>query len=179
MARLEQAQRRTVRRAQDFYAPPPDLRPDAWDLIPPAERVIAYMERKEQRRLPRPDGMLPGEVLIARIDAARWVAQCPHCASAQVVSPDDPRMWCVECMPDGWAHVRFPADPAAAETAVEALPARERFWWADDDTAWNRRTRPQRALTPKQQRAAAQRDVDNLPGNEPPADQPPPIERRG
>ncbi|MFD9225356.1 hypothetical protein ACFWDI_36350 [Streptomyces sp. NPDC060064] len=178
MARLEQRPRRTVRRAEDFYSPPPQEPANAWDLMPPAERVVAYMERVQQRRLPCPKQVTPGEVLIARIDAGRWVAQCPHCSSAQVVSPGDPRMWCVECLPDGWSRVRFPADPAATEATVELLPSRERFWWADDDTAWNRRPPPPEPLTPKQQRAAAQRDVDNLPGNEPPADEPAPVERK-
>ncbi|MFD9225375.1 hypothetical protein ACFWDI_36445 [Streptomyces sp. NPDC060064] len=172
MARLEQRPRRTVRRAEDFYSPPPQEPANAWDLLQPAERVIAYMERVQQRRLPRPQGVLPGEVLIARIDAGRWVAQCPHCSSAQVVTPDDPRMWCVECLPDGWSRVRFPADPAATEATVEGQPTRERFWWADDDTAWNRR-RPRQPLTRKQQRAAAARDVDNPPA---PAEEPPPVE---
>lgn len=172
MARLEETPRRLVRRAEDFYIPPPQLPADAWNLLAPAERVIAYMERVNQRRYPKPEGMLPEPALIARIDAGRWVAQCPHCLSAQVVTPDDPRMWCVDCMPDGWFRVRFPDDPTAVEATVEALPARARFWWADDDTAWNRR-RPRRALTPKQLRAAAARDVDNPPA---PVEEPPPTE---
>lgn len=174
MARLEQRPRRTVRRAEDFYTPPPELPETAWNLLPPAERVIAYMERVQQRRYPRPEGMLAEPALIARIDAARWVAQCPHCQSAQVVSPDDPRMWCVDCMPDGWFKVRFPTAPAAAEATVEAMPARQRFWWADDDTAWNR-PRPRRQLTAKQQLETDRRNVDNPPA----PDEKPPAGRGG
>lgn len=172
MARLEQRPQRTVRRAEDFYTPPPELPETAWNLLPPAERVIAYMERVQQRRYPKPDGLLPGVVLIARVDAGRWVAQCPHCQSAQVVTPTDPRMWCVDCMPEGWSRVRFPADPSAVEATVEGQPARHRFWWADDDTAWNR-PRHRRQLTTKQQLEADRRDVDNPPE---PVEKPPWVE---
>lgn len=156
MARLEQKPRRTVRRAEDFYAPPPQMRAEAWDHLAPAERVIAYLEHVQQRRYPRPDGILPEEPLIARVDAGRWVAQCPDCASAQVVSPADPRMWCVDCQPDGWYRVRFPGDPDAVETEMAARSARDRFWWSDDDTAWNRPPQPP-PLTPKQIAAVGSR----------------------
>ncbi|MFF7200526.1 hypothetical protein [Streptomyces sp. NPDC008141] len=159
--------RRAVRRAEDFYAPPPQMRDDAWDGLRPAERVIAYMERVTQRSWPRPKGQ-SGVTLIARIDAGRWVAQCPDCASAQVVSPEDARFWCVTCQPDTWTRVRYPADPAAVEASVEAKPARDRFWWADDDTEAFNRPRQQRPLSPKEQQA--QRAQDATPP--PPPDQP-------
>lgn len=170
MARLNPTTR-PVRRAQDFYTPPPSLPADCWNAVPPAERVICYVEQVQQRRYPRPDGILLGSELIARVDAGRWVAQCPDCASAQVVSPDDPRMWCVDCQPDGWSRVRFPEDPAAVEAEVAAQPARDRFWWADDDTAWNR-PRPQPPLTDKMRRAIQQRDSIPPP---PPDEVPPPV----
>ncbi|MEU0716845.1 hypothetical protein ABZ498_06640 [Streptomyces lavendulocolor] len=170
MARL-QPTARPVRRAQDFYTPPPQLPADCWNTLPPAERVIAYIEQVQQRRLPRPEAELPGPPLIARVDAGRWVAQCPQCASAQVVTPDDPRMWCVECQPDGWATVRFPEDPASVETEVAALPSRERFWWAEDDPAWNR-PRRRRPRTAKTQAVAAHQD--SIPP--PPPDATPPLD---
>ncbi|MDI9885897.1 hypothetical protein QMZ92_16305 [Streptomyces sp. HNM0645] len=153
----------TVSTAEDFYAPPPPLRPDAWDLIPPAERVIAYLENAEKRGLPRPEGWQPDVLLLARVDAGRWLAQCPLCQSAQVVSPADPRFWCVDCQPDGWAPLRFPDDVAAVEQLVAAEPNKaRRFWWAEDDTAWNR-PRSRGALSPKEQ---AERDAPNE-GGEP------------
>jgi hypothetical protein len=139
-----------VLRAEDFYTPPASQPADAWQLKRPAERVISWYEHKQQRRLPRPAAVLLGEARYARIDAGRWVADCP-CGSAQVVSPDDPRMFCVECL-TGWHAVTFPADPAAAELAVAELPAHRRFWWnPDDTTSWNR---PQPELTDKQRTLA-------------------------
>ncbi|WP_328860882.1 hypothetical protein [Streptomyces sp. NBC_00306] len=169
--RADGKRRRAVRRAEDFYVPPPQMRDDAWDGLRPAERVIAYMERVTQRSWPRPKGQ-SGVTLIARIDAGRWVVQCPDCDSAQVVSPEDTRFWCVTCQPDAWTRVRFPADPAAVEESVASKPARDRFWWADDDTSAFNKPRVSRPLTPKELKA---RDVqDSTPPPPPdPVEEPP------
>ncbi|WP_030764724.1 hypothetical protein [Streptomyces sp. NRRL F-2664] len=130
-----------VRRAQHFYTPSPDQRPDAWDLVPPAERAWRWYEQQVQRRVTPPAGMLLGAGIYARINHGRWVADCP-CGSAQVVTPDDPRFACPECG-YGWARLIFPAQPAAAEEEVSARPPHERNWWhADDETAWDRRRPP-------------------------------------
>lgn len=168
----EALQLQTVRRAEDFYTPPPGKPLDAWDLVPPAERVIAYMEHLEQRTWPRPGPDIVGQ-LIARIDAGRWVAQCPTCASAQVVTPTDPRMWCVDCKPDAWTSVRFPSDCEGAEATVADLPVSERFWWADDDTeAWNKPpASPAPELTAKMLRVLEQQNSTPPEPSEPPADE--------
>lgn len=157
-----------VLRSQDFYTPPATAPAGAWQLQPPAERVIIWYELKQQRRLPRPTAVLLGASRYARIDAGRWVADC-FCNSAQVVSPDDPRMFCVECL-TGWYSIVFPADPAAAEQAVAGSAAHRRFWWhPDDTTAWNRPTPPPPVLTAKQQahRDAADQTVDGPNPHEP------------
>jgi hypothetical protein len=123
-----------VIRAEDFYTPPPTLPTDAWATVPGAERVIVWFEHTTQRRLPRPaPDEDETEPLFARIDAGRWVAQCP-CGSAQVVTPTDPRMFCVECL-DHWHPLTFPDDIDAAEQVVADLPARGRFWWHPADPA--------------------------------------------
>jgi hypothetical protein len=133
--------RPAVLRAADYYLPPPSLPADAWDLLAPAERIIAWYEQRVGRRLPRPSGLLFGHTVYVRIDAGRWVADCP-CGSAQVVSVTDPRMFCVECL-TGWHQLIVPADPAAAEQAVAWQPAHARFWWQDGDTtSWNRPSPP-------------------------------------
>jgi hypothetical protein len=125
-------------RARDFYQPPPTLPAHAWDLLPPAERAISWYEHKAQRRLPRPQGVDLAHPLYARIDAGRWIAECP-CRSAQVVSPDDPRMFCVECLTPTWYRLIFPKDVDAAEQAVADKAPRDQFWWhPDDDQAWNK-----------------------------------------
>lgn len=120
-----------VRRAQDFYTPPPSKRPDAWDAVPPAERVWHWYEQQMQRRVVPPAGVLIGASIYARINHGRWVADCP-CGSAQVVTPDDPRFACPECG-YGWAQLVFPAQPAAAEAEVSGRLPHERNWWHADD----------------------------------------------
>lgn len=144
-----------VVRAEDFYTPPPSQPADAWSLLPPSERAVRWYEERAQRRLPRPTGVLLGVKLYARIDAGRWIAECP-CRSAQVVSPDDPRLMCVECLA-GWFTVVFPDDVTAAEASVADLLPAARFWWhPDDEAAWNRpEDRP--AVEPGVADAAAQR----------------------
>lgn len=126
-----------VQRAETFYLPPPPLPLDAWALVSPAELCMRWYEMRQQRRIEPPSGTLLGIQLWARIDANRWVADCP-CGSAQVVTPTDPRFACPECG-TGWVVVVFPEDVATAEAAVaEDLPS-ERFWWqADDPSPWNR-----------------------------------------
>lgn len=126
-----------VRRAEDFYLPPPDQPATAWDLVPPAERVLRWYEHRQQRRVRVPTATILGHRLFARINHGRWVADCP-CASAQVVTPTDPRLACPECGA-GWFTVTFPPDVAAAEAAVaDEYPAEQNWWNPDDTTAWDR-----------------------------------------
>lgn len=147
-------------RAEDYYTPPPGRPADAWQHLPPAERVVAWYEERMQRRLPRTDArLLTGQPRYARIDAGRWVADCP-CGSAQIVSPEDPRLYCVECLPGGWVEVAFPGDIAAAEQEVAEQPRHAQFWWHPDDTeAWNRPARGRRPLTPKEIRAQEEKEI--------------------
>ncbi|MFD0353519.1 hypothetical protein ACFVHW_07180 [Streptomyces sp. NPDC127110] len=137
-----------VQRAEGFYRPPPRLASDAWDHVPPAERVWRWYEQQAQRRLVAPVGVLLGEPPIyARINHGRWVADCT-CGSAQIVTPADPRFACPECG-YGWVQIVFPTDPAAAEKAVaERVPA-ERNWWQDGDTSWDRPPLPDEAERPR------------------------------
>jgi hypothetical protein len=144
MARLDEpVPQRSVTRAESFYLPPPSRPADAWRLVPPAERVVRWYEEQAQRQLPRPTGTIVGVRLYAQINHGRWVADCPECGSAQIVTPADPRMYCVECL-SGWFQIVFPADTAAAERSVEQQPVREQNWWhPDDDAAWNRPREPE------------------------------------
>lgn len=63
---------------------------------------------------------------VARIEGGRWIADCPFCPSAQVVSPTDPRFLCAGY--DGcsnidiggaYATIVFPADEVLAR--IEGL----------------------------------------------------------
>ncbi|MEU2233167.1 hypothetical protein [Streptomyces vietnamensis] len=118
-------------RAEDLYTPPPYLPPDKWASVPPALRVVRWWEEKHQRRIPVGDSVILDQQLYARINHGRWVADCT-CMSAQIVTPADPRMWCVECG-TGWWQVRFPANVDAVEQQFANLPLVERNWWASED----------------------------------------------
>src|SRR3546814_13686753 len=87
-----------------------------------------------QRRLPDIPRTTQSEPLYARIDAGRWIAECP-CGSAHVVSPTDPHMLCTVCL-DSWHPLIFPADPEAAEAEVDAQPRRHQFWYHPGDERW-------------------------------------------
>ncbi|MBP2583403.1 hypothetical protein J3A78_003881 [Streptomyces sp. PvR006] len=120
-----------ITRAENFYLPPPHMNSDAWDIEPPAMRAVRWYEMRAQRRLPVTDGIVLGQQLYAQINHGRWTASCT-CLSAQLVTPADPRMWCVECG-TGWWQVRFPADVDAVEQQLLDLPISERNWWHAED----------------------------------------------
>lgn len=124
-----------VERAETSYLPPPTQPPDAWDLVPAAERVWRWLELKQQRRLTPPDGFVIGQQTYARINHNRWVADCP-CGSAQVVTPNDARMACTDCG-FGWILLVFPEDIAAVEESLaDELPHLRNWWHPDDPDPW-------------------------------------------
>ncbi|MFD7093402.1 hypothetical protein [Streptomyces xanthophaeus] len=131
-----------IKRAADFYQPPPGMRPDAWDQVPAAERVWRWYEIQVHRRVTPPEGILLGASIHARINHSRWVADCV-CGSAQVVTPTDPRFACPECG-YGWAQLVFPASPEDAEAEVADRLPTERNWWAASDPSWDKRAQPPR-----------------------------------
>lgn len=123
-----------VVRAETFYLPPP-RHPTAWYQVPPAERVFRWIEHRAQRRVTPPEGFVIGQRQFARINHNRWVADCP-CGSAQVVSPDDPRLACTECG-YGWVTVVFPQDVPAVEASVaDDLPHLRNWNHPDDPAPW-------------------------------------------
>ncbi|MGP4048787.1 hypothetical protein [Streptomyces sp. 2A115] len=124
-----------VERAETFYLPPPDQPPDAWALVPPAERVFRWVELRQQRRITPPDGFVIGHQAYARINHNRWVSDCP-CGSAQVVTPADTRLACTECG-FGWMLLVFPEDVAAVEAGLaELLPHLRNWVHPDDPSPW-------------------------------------------
>lgn len=120
-----------VIRAETFFTPPPSMPPDAWAGTPGAELVIRWYEQHIGRRLPAPSEGLPIGPRYARIDAGRWLAEC-ECGSAQVISPVDPRYYCVICY-TGWVPLVVPEDIDAVEATVSQLPTGEQWWWHPDD----------------------------------------------
>lgn len=84
----------------------------AWRLHPPQfiDRLIPDLSCRGQ--------LHPDAATVARVEGGRWIADCPFCPSAQVVSPADPRFLCAGL--DGcangeirgaFARVVFPAEP--------------------------------------------------------------------
>lgn len=70
--------------------------------------------------------------VTARIDAGRWVADCPYCAGGEVVSKTAKVFFCQSCgmVADG-GRVRvvvFPEDLKGVEALVTDLPPNQRFW---------------------------------------------------
>ena len=120
-----------VVRAEDFYKPPPNMRPDAWGLVPAAELVFHWVSHRLRRSTTAPQGFVIGALGYARINHNRWLTDCP-CGSAQIVSPTDPRMACTECGL-GWRTLTFPEDPDAVEESISHLLPHERNWWHPDD----------------------------------------------
>jgi hypothetical protein len=55
----------------------------------------------------------------ARVDHGRWMADCPFCPSAQIISKDDRRYFCPECVMEkiggAMVHVVWPSDDKVAE----------------------------------------------------------------
>lgn len=50
-----------------------------------------------------------GQAVNARLDAGRWLADCPYCDGAELVTPADPIFFCLSCGSKGTYHpVVFP-----------------------------------------------------------------------
>ncbi|MFI0772310.1 hypothetical protein ACH4TQ_46705 [Streptomyces sp. NPDC021218] len=120
-------------RSETYYRRPPTSTQAKWDDATWPERALIALEYALHKRIPRPAGD-NGLTVWARIDYGRWLAECPQCSSAQVVTWSDPRMTCSRCFA-GWTALTMPADPEAVEAPLVDLPAPEQFWWADDDPA--------------------------------------------
>lgn len=103
------------RRARAASAPPAEW---AFQTYPPV-----FVDRP-QPDLSRRGELAQGVEAAAEVNFGRWVARCPFCPSAQVVTPQDPRFLCAGS--DGCANapvrgafvrVVFPAPQV--QTAVE------------------------------------------------------------
>lgn len=117
-----------ILKAEDMYYMP---EPHPFE---PAERVIVLHWRDRQTRLPKfngsnmPKGLDKRYSTTAYISHGRWVAECPgpNCNSAQYVSPDDPRFWCIACenayARGKWISVEWPQRWEARERVMLERP---------------------------------------------------------
>lgn len=98
----------------------------AW-LVKAGERAsFTYNRHIEYRTLPTfPAAMSVERTVDAYVNWSRWMVDCP-CGGAQVISPDDPRFFCIHCFNggDGWWPVVWPepAERAAIETLLNRRP---------------------------------------------------------
>lgn len=63
----------------------------AWIL-----KLSEHMRRRNQLDTPF-TGKVSGEVVEARIDAGRWMADCPVCGGVEYVDPDEQVFYCFQC----------------------------------------------------------------------------------
>lgn len=127
---------RQLRAAEDTYYSPRFTAPVAeWAF----RRFPPVFDGREAPDLSR-RGEQSDVVTVAEVNWGRWVAQCPFCASAQVVSPADPRYLCAGV--DGCANgpvqgafvqVAFPAeDVDEIADALLVRPIENRNWRAPE-----------------------------------------------
>lgn len=94
-----------------------------------ARAVVNHWPADERLILPAKVG---GPAAIAYVNHGRWVTECPYgCGSAQVVTPADPRFFCLGCRNRGsgrWSPVTFPAQRQVIEAALERRPPRNANW---------------------------------------------------
>lgn len=91
-------------------------------------------------RVPTLEHVSDAVALRARIDAGRWIVECPDCHDAQYVWPDDeqPLFMCVTCFNgagDGlWRRVALPQDRSAIEELLLKRPVPGTRHWRDGET---------------------------------------------
>jgi hypothetical protein len=133
--------RHQIRTAEHVYVErhlAPGVKLDARNEAPADKAFVLYGGDKVR-------GTAAGKIakasaVDAYVNEARWIVECPFCASAQVGSPEDPRFLCVECVNapvDGaYVHVRYPSPSGRAEIeeALAARPHRANVNWVPGET---------------------------------------------
>lgn len=103
---------------------------------PFAARHAQIRQQAQERlrvRVPALDAACVGEALPARIDANRWIVDCPDCGSAEFAFVADPRFLCTNCLNatvgGACRPVTFPRNRDAIEAALLLRPVpRTRDW---------------------------------------------------
>ncbi len=77
--------------------------------------------------------------IAAFVSHGRWMAECPHCHSAQVASVTDKRFMCIECgnvaFEHQWLEVRWPSEKTRQqiEAALLVRPREENRNWVPSE----------------------------------------------
>ena len=111
-----------------------------WDAEDLARRMGAPDARALTRRIALRNGHLlregmKGEV-AARLEHGRWIADCPFCNGAEVVSRQAREFFCLTCgMVSNGGHpmrVIFPRERAEIERVLQARGSRNQHWRPGD-----------------------------------------------
>jgi len=75
----------------------------------------------------------PNGAVAARVNHGRWLADCPFCAGAELVDPDEPVFFCLTCGMGDNHHavmeVKFPRHRVKIEVLLSDRPrAKNRNW---------------------------------------------------
>lgn len=106
------------------------------------QRRVTIMQMREMlttrtgRDIPVPRGHAPQNIVVPRVNAGRWIADCPalDCAGAEIVSTVEPRFYCFSCcnkqVEGRTLAVVFPDDMDAIERALLERPHADFMdWW--------------------------------------------------
>jgi hypothetical protein len=106
-------------------------------MYPPAEWLSRMKARLRGVRWVAPPGTSDQVVVTARVDAGRWIVQCPSCPTAMWVTWRDPRFLCDGCGNAAhggrWLHVAFPPNREECERVLAARPPVHQFWDPDSE----------------------------------------------
>jgi hypothetical protein len=105
------------------------------DLVDAPVAEWAVLKHAPDVKVPTKAAKSP--VLVAYVNHGRWVADCPSCRSAQVVTPNDPRFLCVCGNADTggkWLPISFPlpADMNEIDSLLGKRPDTNRNWTPDE-----------------------------------------------
>lgn len=119
----------TLDNATETQALPPDMRTmHLW---------CAYLCAVNHQPPPPSFDFRPQGEVLAYVNHGRWVADCPFCSGAMLVSPRDPLFWCVYCRMEAnndWPMACvFPLNRADIEQTLLMRPAlRNRNWFPEE-----------------------------------------------
>jgi len=93
---------------------------------------LEFISQYYPRGVPKPTGHNPEKKALARVDEARWVADCPWgCGAAFNLPENAQEFWCTECIGGGFgltAALVWPENREALKVNLESLPAQLAYW---------------------------------------------------
>ena len=98
--------------------------------------ITSVLRMRRQKAIPKPIGK--DQQVEAEINHSRWIARCPYCSGAEMVSKADPRFFCLSCLNKGsggrFLSVTFPRWDESIEAELMKRPEANRNWKAETVT---------------------------------------------